>query len=152
MFILRGALRSRVAGALVNGTSLIEPVWPLAFKRGLQLQLGVATGCVSAFGPLWHDTLTLSRLCLLRLWHVPLLSWFYGRHGAAGDVHTSLLQLDGKLKFSFALSALDFVDVCRGGPWELGLSLVSVPGGYYEDQSTIIQGWATHIYFYIPHQ
>ncbi|KAL4902547.1 hypothetical protein BDW74DRAFT_180651 [Aspergillus multicolor] len=46
--VLRRARCLRVAGALVGGAFFIGPMWLLALKRELYLQLGVATGCVSA--------------------------------------------------------------------------------------------------------
>ncbi|PIG82040.1 hypothetical protein AARAC_000143 [Aspergillus arachidicola] len=53
---LKKGLWSRIAGALVGGAFLVGPMWLLALKQELYLQLGVTTGCVSLFGLLmaWY--------------------------------------------------------------------------------------------------
>ncbi|KAE8381188.1 hypothetical protein BDV26DRAFT_289679 [Aspergillus bertholletiae] len=53
---LKRGLWSRIAGALVGGAFLVGPMWLLALKQELYLQLNVTTGCVSVFGILmaWY--------------------------------------------------------------------------------------------------
>ena len=44
------AFWTRVGAAVIGGTFLIGPMWILALQRNLFVHLGVATGCVVAFG------------------------------------------------------------------------------------------------------
>lgn len=46
---LRCALWSRVAGAMVDGAFLLEPMWLLTANEGSILALGSTIGCVLAF-------------------------------------------------------------------------------------------------------
>ncbi|EAA30344.2 hypothetical protein NCU08187 [Neurospora crassa OR74A] len=44
------AFWERVGAAVIGGAFLIGPMWILALERNLHVHLGVATGCVTAFG------------------------------------------------------------------------------------------------------
>lgn len=46
----RHALWSRAFGALAAAAFLVGPMWALALKQNIYLQLGVTTGCIFAFG------------------------------------------------------------------------------------------------------
>lgn len=44
------AFWTRVGAAAIGATFLIAPMWVLALQRNFYIHLGVATGCISAFG------------------------------------------------------------------------------------------------------
>ncbi|KAH8427875.1 uncharacterized protein LDX57_005580 [Aspergillus melleus] len=54
--IRKKGLWSRIVGAFVGGAFLVAPMWLLALRQELYLQLGITTGCVSIFGLLaaWY--------------------------------------------------------------------------------------------------
>ena len=41
---------TRIGAAIIGGAFLIAPMWILALQRHLYVHLGVATGCITAFG------------------------------------------------------------------------------------------------------
>ena len=76
---LRRALWSRIGGACVGGVFLIGPMWLLVLKQELYLQLGVTTGCVSAFGLLMACYLdTLEAVFAATLGYAAVLMVFVG--------------------------------------------------------------------------
>lgn len=44
------AFWTRVGAAAIGSAFLTAPMWILALQRNLYIHLGVATGCISAFG------------------------------------------------------------------------------------------------------
>lgn len=76
---LRRALWSRVTGALVGAAFLVGPMWLLALKQEIYLQLGVTTGCIVAFGLVMVVSLnTLDAVFAATLAYAAVLMVFVG--------------------------------------------------------------------------